>query len=440
MSIPLKKIAVMTRLSTQNAGNEALSLELISLLRSIYGVNDIRALDRYPRHLEHITLSKLRGEPDVIRAFERIAQNTIRKANPSSSGVLAPFANSKTVTLSSRARELPSGLKKIKRLIGFRRNLARFGLIEKTDFKRTLNTCAWCDLFIWNPAGEFHPSGDVNQTLRLLLLVRIAQILGKRTAIINHSLEVEDETLSEIIRYVYSLSDLVTVREKGSLSVAVERLRIPSEKVTQVPDLVFLTARKPAVQSAILEPPFEKGAIGLAINGLEAKKGVDEWAEFMGMLEKLGRQIVFVSNAMHKDLPFGAELKKHSRVLVFERTPSAEELIRIYSRMDALVSSRLHAAVLALLTGTPVITIEPQLFKISGIFEDLKYPYQTDFFSNEGWAKRTFARVKDATEHGEKIRAAGINAVETFERRILQTYTERFREIEKHTIAMVTER
>ncbi len=56
--MPVEKIAVITRLTTQNAGNEALSRELIRFLQRRPNA-EVRALDRYPLQLEHLRLAAL---------------------------------------------------------------------------------------------------------------------------------------------------------------------------------------------------------------------------------------------------------------------------------------------------------------------------------------------------------------------------------------------
>lgn len=397
--------AVITRLTTQNAGNEALSVRLIEFLRGAPGGGEVRALDRYPRYFDGLSLKGLSG-PDPVAAFDQLAVRLAARARASPGGTLADLASADGVRLDLTAKELPSPIRDLKRRLGVRRRLASLGIIGREELETSLRTLAWADLTIWNPAGEYHPTGDPNQPFRLLLMVRIAQLLGRRTAIVNHSLEIESDLLKRIVAHVYRQADAIVVRDRPSLEIALGMGMDPG-RVAEAPDLVFLTPQAP--YAAQVRHP---GAIGLAVNGLQAMAGFDEWSSLLDRLEHTGRPLVFVSNAMNHDLDFALRLAEGRDITVIRRQPSHAELADIYQGMGVLISSRLHASILALSAGTPVVAIEPQVFKLTAIFEQMAYPIRGENVHAEGWGLRVARKAEAALADRSGLSTAGLEALE----------------------------
>jgi polysaccharide pyruvyl transferase WcaK-like protein len=383
------RIAVITRMTTQNAGNEALSVRLIELLRGTAAVGEVRGLDRYPRYFEGLSLKSVAGA-DPVQAFDALADRLARRARNLPEGPLADLASPAAVRLDLSARELPSRLRDLKRRLGVRRRLASWGVIGRRDLETCLRTLAWADLTLWNPAGEFHPTGDPNQPFRLLLMIRIAQRLGRRTAIVNHSLEIEDPLLKTIAGHVYRQAEAIVVRDGPSVKIARE-MGVAPERLSEAPDLVFLTPESAAGTGAP-----HAGAIGFAVNGLQALAGYDEWSALLDRLEAAGRPMVFVSNAMNHDLEFATRLAEGRSMTLVRRQPSHSELVDLYRGMGVLISSRLHASILALSAGTPVVSIEPQVFKLAAIFEQMAYPLACETVHEAGWGLRVASKVEAA--------------------------------------------
>ena len=409
------KVAVITRMTTQNAGNEALSVRLIELLRQTPTVGEVRALDRYPRYFESLSLLDVAG-PDPVAAFDALAARLARRAARLGDGALADPASADTVRLDLSARELPSRLRDVKRRLGLRRRLAAWGIIGRADLETRLRTLAWADLTIWNPAGEYHPTGDANQPFRLLLMIRIAQLLGHRTAIVNHSLEIADPLLKAIVGHVYREAQAIVVRDGPSLAVARE-MGVAPERLSEAPDLVFLT---PETTGQAVAP--HAGAIGFAVNGLQALAGYNEWSALLNRLEATGRPMVFVSNAMNHDLDFAIRLAEGRSMTLVRRQPSHEDLVDIYRGMGVLISSRLHAAILALSAGTPVVSIEPQVFKLTAIFDQMAYPLTSETVHQAGWGMRVAAKVETALADPSGLAREGRAALARQRSRIHDVY------------------
>jgi polysaccharide pyruvyl transferase WcaK-like protein len=385
------RVCIITRLATQNAGNEALSSLLLKFVTRRLPHAEVRVFDRAPARFQQFRLDRLGSSPEeIVRAFDLIARELSTRATPT--GPLAVRARSDSVVLETTGRASTPWVTAVRHTIGFRRHLARLGLYQSSAYPEALNTIAWSDLVIWNPAGELHPSGNVDEALRLLLLVRTAQLLGRRTAIINHSLEVTHQGLTVLIRHVYGHTDFVAVREHGSYRTALA-LGLTPDKLAEIPDLAFLIAVPEMKTSWSSEHAFPSGAIALALNGREAHRGYDEWESLLSGLENFGRPLLFLSNALHVDRRFARQCAERHAVMIVDRQPASSELVALYARCAALITSRLHAAIFGLAAGVPVISIEPQMHKLTAIFDRLAYPLPTDSLHVPGWSQRIVNRT-----------------------------------------------
>ncbi|QUT05659.1 polysaccharide pyruvyl transferase family protein [Sphingobium phenoxybenzoativorans] len=412
MSAP--HIALLTRMTTQNAGNEALSIELMHFLGRLVPTATVRALDRYPRYLEQFKMSAMKGN-DAFAAFDDIAKHLISRFKRD--GVaLAPLAEESLVRLDQSARELQGLARRLKRKIGLRRNLARFPKIGGPALSSTIGTLDWADLLVWNPAGEFHPTGSVDEVYRLLLLVRIAQLLGTKTAIVNHSLEINDPRLADVVAGVYAASDYVGVRDATSVKVVAD-LGINPSRIFEAPDLVFLASR-----DASQSPRDRNNVVGFAINGLEASKDDREWDILFRGLKSHALDFVYLSNAMNHDLELATKLAAKYGGTVIDRQPTYRELRRLFGNLSVLVSSRLHSSILSLAEETPVVSIEPSLFKLTAIFEQMRYPISTDSFKSAGWGKRLCTEILGAVRDRDDLVSTGNVALQSQLKEIEASY------------------
>ncbi len=378
---------LISRLTTQNAGNEALSKQFLKYFVSNAGRGKVVALDRYPRYFESFSLKGLGADP--IQSFDNLARELIRRFSDKSAEAL-PEAREGLVKLDETAKELTGFLRNVKRKVALRKTLASLLLIEKPQLLQAVTGCTSSDLIVWNPAGEIHPTGSPDQVMRLLLLLRIGQLSGRRTAVINHSLEIADERLRTLIAHVYSQLDYVGVRDAKSVEVALS-LGVSKERLHESPDLVFLASREEKAREA----KSQKGSIALAINGLEALSGSNEWVQFMKGLEEFKRPVVFVSNAVNHDREFSTYLAGlSSNGTVVEHQPGYIELRSFYKDCAVLVSSRLHASILALCEDTPVLSIEPSVFKLTAIFEQMDYPIKTVRLQEAAWSEKVLENIR----------------------------------------------
>ena len=299
---------IITRMTTQNAGNEALSKELINYVTQKLPELETFALDRYPRFFEQFTLDSLGSDP--ASAFDAIVRNLIANCMRPGVGSLDK-ANEARVRLDPRGRELGGPLRRLKRSIAIRRRLATRGLIEREDPVRAVTACATADLVIWNPAGEMGAGVTaIDHVVRLLLLIGVAQASGRKTAVVNHSLEVTDPRLRKLVAHVYSRCDYVGFRDPRSVEAALS-IGVRPDKIVESPDLVFLAARRPAKASP---PDAPQDAIVVALNGgMEVSAPADDWRRLASGLGKFGRPLLFLSNAVNHDRLFATRLRANGR-------------------------------------------------------------------------------------------------------------------------------
>ena len=85
-----KKITLITRLRTENAGNEALSETFIRFLDHSLPSAEIRVLDRIPQAMSHLNCQPLRQSSDPIAMFDAIAEDLAERARNTKSATLAP--------------------------------------------------------------------------------------------------------------------------------------------------------------------------------------------------------------------------------------------------------------------------------------------------------------------------------------------------------------
>lgn len=420
----MSKIAIITRMNTENAGNEALSAALIKYVHARAPKADVRGLDRFPTYFRNIRLADFGISPKEIEArLDSLAKGIIAKFKPTASGTLAPVADETKIELRERPKLRRKTVSKLRAALSIRGRLAKLGLLDREENQVALNTLAWAELVIWNPAGEFHPTGNLDEGARLLLMMRVAQLLGAKIAVVNHSLENTDERLNHLISLVYRDAVFVSVREKGSYAEAI-RLGVPAERVVEAPDLVFTL--QPAEPPTTGKDGENKRPIALSINGLEAFKGTDEWEEFFSALKGFGRPLVFVSNCMNDDIPFIQNYADRYGITYAREQHGYKSLQSDFKDAELLVSSRLHAAVLSLSCGTPVVSMEPQLFKLTGIFQQLSYPIPTEKIDNTGWAKRLLVKIEQGLADREAISIAGLAGIEKQTAHIDRAYDKLF--------------
>jgi polysaccharide pyruvyl transferase WcaK-like protein len=405
-----RKILLVTRLATQNAGNQALSIELINFVRSLMPQSEVRAMDRYPPFFSQFRLdafvSKAKSASEL---FDAACRKLIDRFGGTPEQ-LAPLADESLVVLDVRGSEsLPSWMRTWKRRIDFRARMAAVGLVGKQGAINAVRDCQWPDLLIWNPAGEIHnpgrfSKGSGDQVLRLLLLVRIAQLSGVKTMVVNHSLETRDPVVLELLKHVYSNAAGIAVRDGRSLESALS-LGLDRAKVFEIPDLVFLGSSNEEIVDPPVEERFSPGTICLSINGRHAYNLRTELERLILSLKQLNRPMGFLTNAMHHDIPFIQSLAAAHDIKIVQRQPGYREIRGFFRNVDVLIGSRFHSNIMALCDGIPVVSLEASAFKMTAAFDQMQYPIRTTQTTNPRWEEDVFENVREVLSNHAQISA-----------------------------------
>lgn len=405
------KIAVLTKLNDDNAGNEALSFCLLRFLRESFPSAEMRIIPRtasLTRSVSFASLGRLRRRPELALArFDAWVERLVRRGSRDKHVRLMPEADQfAVVPPPSPSRRNPL-VARLQSAVGLRSRLASVGLYGHRDLSMASATLAWADVLVWNPAGEFFPTAQWDAVLRLMLLASLAERLGTRVAVVNHSLQTTDPLLDRLIAHVYARFPLVFVRGHRSFAKALE-IGVEEGKLIEAPDLVFMLASRPAERPAPLDAALgPKGAIILAINGPAAAAGVDEWESLLTELRRLGRPLIAVGNRVGEDSAFLGTYARSHDILVVERQPEFRELKSFIATADVVVSSRLHTAIFAICEGVPVVAIEPGQFKMAEVLDRMAYPIPTQHIAEPGWSSRIVEEVKRALRFRHEIGGAG---------------------------------
>ncbi len=232
MNKPLS-ITVITKMTTPNAGNQAISTELIRLLERTYPDASIFAGWRQPG-LEQYSFAKLqRAGSDPLLTLDKWAGHILQSYGSSkdhskieSPQTLQAFKVPQNGGKTTSAVELSSkGLPLVSRI----RNKVSGVLNAPLDYWRGYgrNYGNWLDVLRRSDWVVYSPAGEVNNEradylVRDFLSLRIAQRLGARVAAVNHSIEINDPPLLKLLVQIYGGFDAIVVRDPVSAQLLMD--------------------------------------------------------------------------------------------------------------------------------------------------------------------------------------------------------------------------
>jgi polysaccharide pyruvyl transferase WcaK-like protein len=353
------EILLITRVKTLNKGNQALSSAWLAMVRRAFPEAGIRVLERRPRHLAQFTLAQFAAERDPFRAFTATAER-LAKLAPGPDFIGPP--PEPRIEL-DESMPPPDRLAWIRQRLNLRGWAARAGLYVD-EYRRRLAACQRARLVVVNPAGEFFPR-EPGPAFYHLLDAFVAHTLGRPTAIVNHTMDIDDPTLRRLIPPLYRQLGLVGFRDDKSVA-AFRAMGGDLGNVLVTPDLA-LTTSTPAGRTRRV------GTVGIAINVPEAAAYGYEarWVEAIRGLQAQGFHVVLVSNEFPTDRPFFETTSKQLGLAIEGEGLDADDYAALLGSFDFVITSRMHTAILAMVAGAPVLPVEGASFKISGLFEEL---------------------------------------------------------------------
>ncbi|QIK79263.1 polysaccharide pyruvyl transferase family protein [Sphingomonas piscis] len=263
-------------------------------MRSRLGDRPFGIAPRVPNHLTLYELSAL-GPPDQAAArFEQWAEQIVadwsaNRPPASRFGVTMPVLDETEI-----AR--PGPLFKVRRKLGIRSRLAHAGRY-RSDYRNRLSAFQEAGCVILNPAGEFWISAT-DIPMRHLLDIYVAKKLGCLTAIVNHTFELVEPSLLQVVKHVYSAMDVISVREESS-KARLTSLGIDPDLITVAPDVVFMT--EPAPSDA--HPASGRARVAICPNTAYLDQAEDVWSDLIQALLDREYDLTLVTNDFPTDRP-----------------------------------------------------------------------------------------------------------------------------------------
>jgi polysaccharide pyruvyl transferase WcaK-like protein len=256
--------------------------------------------------------------------------------------------------------------------------LSAIGWQEYTDF-------VWADVLILNGEGSLHEFADpaVNDFIYLKLLsIYAAKIkYGKKTMIVNHTLDFAGAEFKTLVRTVYPTCNYISVREPKSKKL----LDSMGIEAALSADTAFIYPVNRSIQNGIQElPPIPESYYVFFIAQLiDVDPGY-----FVEVCKEIWHAyklpaVFFVLSEREKrvvDCLKGSGIP-YVKVDYFVE-PSC--IISVLEQAMFCLSGRFHAAIFSALANTPFIGFRSNTFKIAGLIELLNYPLPEMLFGTTG--------------------------------------------------------
>lgn len=397
-----RKAVLLSNYRTMNLGNEALTTAVEGALATVLPGWAVIGIGR-PSH----GAGTFPRQMDEFARFwnQRVARDLLAV---STKRTLQVFRHRKEreAAFSNTA----PGQRYVGRIGSRRRSTARWilrngpvGLVSRwyadLELRADLRVACASELVIYNPAGEINHTSSYVPLMRLHQIA-VAQAAGVPSAIVNFTFEPADEFVEYAARRTLPLTGCVIVRDVESAD-ALRSLGVSSDKLWVLPDAVFLVegATDGERESAAKAYPEIVDAYGIVFNH---KYAGNQLRAFVALVEglRLKGRVVLLSNEPVTD---GPHLEAISRSLpggpcpVIVSCTGHRQYVGVMANLRALCTSRLHSAILAMVTGTPVVVLENGGHKFAGAMRTAGLQGVVVDASCEEWEKgvsETLDRVK----------------------------------------------
>jgi len=368
-----KRISIFYAWGSTNAGDHALTLGAISLVRQVCEDAEITVVTRYGTdEEEHITTTQ------KLREFDSeltICPNPFRGSSQSSIGKLRRIFSG--ATQSALSLIAPS--------------VSRFVFKNSPAYQAMIH-CDWAlqnggNLYYWNSSRK-----AISRLAAFALPLRIAKSAGNKVGFLPQTIGSLEGTIGNWFAEFIASADFVLFRDSSSKKNLSNASSCTSKTMT-VPDLVyFMPAQPPELATSSLEFPAEFIAITLRDESL-GDYGVADYEEDRAATRKRILELFLAALTIVKrdfDLPIviviqvmrDAEVSHLLADLLVEHGFSATvvecydplTLISFYASAKILIAQRLHSQIFALNSGTPSVALWRQRLgtKIPSMMSDLE--------------------------------------------------------------------
>lgn len=217
------------------------------------------------------------------------------------------------------------------------------------------------DVVVINGEGSIHHNSM--RALAILALMRTATEAGKKTLLMNATLQHMDE---ELLRLVLSPAALVHVRE-GASKALLDEIGIPSVVTA---DLAFLALDDESVTRTRLLDASRYILItgGVAVDG-------DAMTHLCQTVESVGLHPVYFSIGDGGETNLAKEVCSRLNVPLVEATDfGLKELIDFFRQFPCAISGRHHINVYLMRAGVPFVSLPSNTWKVEQTLKFVGYP------------------------------------------------------------------
>jgi polysaccharide pyruvyl transferase WcaK-like protein len=239
------------------------------------------------------------------------------------------------------------------------------------------------DLVIINGEGNIVNGTDQNGKYRiggryiLFLGYFIKKYMDKYCALINHTVDPDNNAAREMIKIVYPLLDYISVREP----LSVEKLRSIGfkGKVDFIPDALFsYTPPDRWFPPAWLKKKIDFNKPYICIgdsSGIRTSTGhsvswniVEVFSDLIKKLRKISSQIIFIDGFSFGNEKINRVCRRNNLIQINIENCEYHDIYFILQKASLFMSGRWHASILALLGGTPIISWGADSHKTKAIY------------------------------------------------------------------------
>ncbi len=376
----MKKVFLITKLKTTNIGNESLSNEIIHLF-SEFAKDIVLNINGRPFGLDGYYPNRIITTSNPIEVLDKWADSIVKKIRKEKS---LPFkSNSPQVKLLSNDSDFRNEILKA-RLRPLKRLLVSFVPYSK-EYSQRAATLKSADWLVYSGAGEV---GDNIVFLRQLVEIRVAQKLGIKTAAVNQSVIIKTEPFKKLIGYVYGKMAKIVVRGENSKKNLLS-YGVSANLIEIAPDT--------AINSNFTGSGMSSKNDNLVAFNITPRTNInqEEIGIIINQLHSLGKKIIFITNEPFDDRKIGHMFSKKFNIEFVSKFASYHAYMTKLAQCDFVISARLHTNILSLVTHTPIISIEGNIFKSTELLNELQYPVATLNSSEPGWINTLLKEINN---------------------------------------------
>jgi polysaccharide pyruvyl transferase WcaK-like protein len=224
-----------------------------------------------------------------------------------------------------------------------------------------------CDLLILNGEGSLH--GCNVELIKFVQYLSYAKKIGKKTAIINHSLQFDNKKAKKYLENLYTYSDINYFREELSLN---NSHQINVKNSFLVPDAAFLNYEIDTSYLMIEGIPLKY----IASSGSVVLK--EDNRKYFDLLYKLGKYfnlpIVFIASCA-VDKSFKELVTKEYEFTYYDETQlSVAQVQKAIKESEFFYSGRFHLNIFSATVGKIFIPFISNTVKMQGFLNLIGYP------------------------------------------------------------------